>query len=58
MKTSVTASIDERTMKVVYALMEQRHMTRSQAIDFLALQGMLRLKELNESESEQEEARA
>jgi len=58
MKTSVTASIDERTMKVVYALMEQRHMTRSQAIDFLALQGMLRLKELNESESDQEEARA
>lgn len=51
MKTSITASIDERTLKVVSALMEQRHITRSEALNFLAWQGVLRLKELNEDQS-------
>ncbi len=53
MKTSITASIDERTMKVVSALMEQRGISRSEALNFLAWQGVLRLKELNADQSEE-----
>jgi hypothetical protein len=53
MRSSITASIDERTMKVVSALMEQRGISRSEALNFLAWQGVLRLKELNADQSEE-----
>ncbi len=51
MRTAITASIDERTLKVISALMEQRGISRSEALNFLAWQGVLRLKELNADQS-------
>ncbi len=53
MRSSITASIDERTMRVVSALMDQRGISRSEALNFLAWQGVLRLKELNSDQSEE-----
>ncbi len=47
MKYNVSVSLDDRTMQVVSALMDQRHISRSQAINFLAWQGVLRLQEIN-----------
>lgn len=48
MKSTITVSVDSDIFKVIYALMEQRGISRSEALNFLALQGVLRLKELNE----------
>lgn len=54
MKSTISASIDSDILKVIYGLMEQRGISRSEALNFLALQGVLRLKELHESEGAQE----
>lgn len=54
MKSTISVSVEEDTLKVIYALMEQRHISRSEALNFLALQGVLRLKELHESEGARE----
>jgi hypothetical protein len=53
MRSSITVSIDERTIKVMSALMEQRHMSRSEAINYLAWQGVLRLQEINSEEAKE-----
>ncbi len=51
MKSTISVAIDERTLEVVRALMDQRHISRSEALNTLAWQGVLRLKELSESEA-------
>lgn len=47
MKYNASVSLDDKVMQVVSALMEQRHISRSEAINFLAWQGVLRLQEIN-----------
>lgn len=56
MRATVSISIEEQNLKVVYALMEHRKISRSEAVNFLILQGIARLKELN-AEPESEGAR-
>lgn len=48
MKNTLTVSIDTEVMKVVYTLMDENQINRSTALNFLALQGIMRLEELRE----------
>lgn len=50
MKATISVSIEEQDLKVIYAIMERRGVSRSEAICFLIRQGTARLRELHEGE--------